>query len=83
MVLVGNKCDLEENREVSKETGTTYAAENDLPFLEASAKSIINVTQSFEEIVRQIEAAGGNEPDSSTPSTESNRARKRTLCTLL
>jgi len=38
-VLVGNKCDLEEEREVTYEKGQTFANELKCPFLEASAKT--------------------------------------------
>merc|ERR1719253_2467128 len=38
MVLVGNKCDLENEREVSVEQGKKLAAEWGCPFMEVSAK---------------------------------------------
>jgi len=53
-VLVGNKCDLEEDREVPFEKGQSFANELGCPFLEASAKTRKNVTEVFEAIVREI-----------------------------
>lgn len=54
MVLVGNKCDLEENRAVTKEEAEAKAADWKIPFKEASAKSRINVDESFFDLVREI-----------------------------
>ena len=45
--LVGNKCDDEVNRQVSKEQGQELAAKLNVPFLEASAKSNENVDSIF------------------------------------
>ena len=47
LILIGNKCDLDEDREVSKEEGAKFAEENNLMFLECSAKSGENVDQAF------------------------------------
>ena len=47
MILVSNKSDLDENREVSFEEAQKFADENDLLFLECSAKSGDNVEQTF------------------------------------
>lgn len=54
MVLVGNKCDLESNREVTKEEGQNLARDLGCPFFETSAKEDINVTEVFQEITRRI-----------------------------
>ena len=54
MILVGNKCDLEENRAVTKEESEAKANEWEIPFKETSAKSRINVDESFFDLVREI-----------------------------
>lgn len=55
MVLVGNKCDLEEERMVSREQGMMLSQEwGDRPFYETSAKYKINVDEVFYDVVRQI-----------------------------
>ena len=46
--LVGNKSDLEEKRKISKEKAENFAKENDLIYLETSAKNNDNVSKLFE-----------------------------------
>lgn len=63
MILVGNKCDLEDERVVGKDQGQNLARSWNSAFLETSAKSKINVNEIFYDLVRQInrrnpEAAG-------------------------
>lgn len=43
MVLVGNKCDLEDERVVGKDQGATLARNFNCAFMETSAKAKINV----------------------------------------
>lgn len=45
MILVGNKCDLEDERVVGKDQGQNLAKSWNCTFLETSAKSKINVTE--------------------------------------
>ena len=45
--LIGNKCDLENQRKVSKEEAEQYAKEKNLCFFEASAKNDENVKKIF------------------------------------
>lgn len=47
MILVGNKTDLNSHRQVSTESGAEWAALNDMPFIETSAKDSVNVTKAF------------------------------------
>jgi len=54
MVLVGNKCDLKEQRLVSRDEGQALAQQFNSVFLEASAKEKINVENVFVELVRKI-----------------------------
>lgn len=64
LVLVGNKSDLQAEREVSKEQGEKLAKEMNAVFLETSAKDNICVNGLFERCVNQIEKALGNMDDS-------------------
>lgn len=43
MVLVGNKCDLEEERVVGKDLGKSLATQFNCAFMETSAKAKTNV----------------------------------------
>jgi len=56
LVLVGNKADLVDKslRQVTEEQAKQLAAEYDLPFMEASAKSGFNVDEAFTLIVKNI-----------------------------
>jgi Ras-related protein Rap-1A/Ras-related protein Rap-1B len=54
MILVGNKCDLEDERIMSKDQGQLLAKQFGCTFMEASAKKKINVENLFFDIVRQI-----------------------------
>eukprot|EP00003_Mantamonas_plastica_P007684 TRINITY_DN16546_c0_g1_i1.p1 TRINITY_DN16546_c0_g1~~TRINITY_DN16546_c0_g1_i1.p1 ORF type:complete len:204 (-),score=77.21 TRINITY_DN16546_c0_g1_i1:62-637(-) len=55
MVLVGNKCDLVSERQVSKSEGEQLAKSFGCKYIEASAKECINVEEAFHECVRTIE----------------------------
>lgn len=54
LVLVGNKCDLEDERKISYEDGKKIAAEFSCPFSETSAKNDIGVDEVFSNLARQI-----------------------------
>jgi GTPase KRas protein len=54
---VGNKCDLEDEREVKKEEGEQLAAQFNCPFFETSAKDHVNVDECFRELVREVRRA--------------------------
>ena len=55
MVLVGNKCDLEDNREVTEEEGREFAEKNGMLFFETSAKTGKNVEELFKQSVKVID----------------------------
>jgi len=63
MVLVGNKCDLEDDRVVKKDTGSALAAQWSCTFLETSARKKINVDEVFYDLVRQINRQMPDKPD--------------------
>jgi len=52
VILVGNKCDRESHRQVSREEGAALARSYNLPFLECSAKNNVNIGNLFETIAR-------------------------------
>eukprot|EP01129_Flabellula_baltica_P015093 TRINITY_DN7466_c0_g1_i1.p1 TRINITY_DN7466_c0_g1~~TRINITY_DN7466_c0_g1_i1.p1 ORF type:complete len:190 (-),score=45.75 TRINITY_DN7466_c0_g1_i1:47-616(-) len=50
-IIVGNKCDLEEERVISSEEAQELAEELGVLFIEASAKEKINVAEVFERVL--------------------------------
>jgi len=55
-ILIGNKCDLVDQKVVDEEAGKALAAEYGLKFMEASAKSNINVEEAFVTLAKDIKA---------------------------
>ena len=51
IMLVGNKCDLEHQREVSTDEAKAYAEKNSMMFIETSAKDGTNVEEAFLNLV--------------------------------
>merc|ERR1712154_643174 len=60
VVIVGNKCDLENQRQVPTKDGQALAAEYKCPFFETSAKTKICNTEPFFECARLIRDADGS-----------------------
>ena len=52
-ILIGNKTDLD-NRVISEEEGRNFASENNLLFIETSAKTGNNVEEAFESVTREV-----------------------------
>lgn len=67
MLLVGNKCDLADRRQVSQEEAMRFAAEQHLAFIETSAWTAENVDRAFlqtaDEILAKIQS-GALDPSS-------------------
>jgi len=73
MVLVGNKADLEDQRQVSSSEGRDLAKSFGIPFFETSALHRTNVDESFFELVREVRRYYR----SHSPSSLSHKQRKR------
>merc|ERR1712137_1356840 len=54
LILVGNKSDLEGQRQVSQTVAKTFAKDNNLTFLETSAKNGTNIEKIFQVLAEQI-----------------------------
>eukprot|EP00768_Dysnectes_brevis_P006449 gnl/Dysnectes_brevis/508_a564_9104.p1 GENE.gnl/Dysnectes_brevis/508_a564_9104~~gnl/Dysnectes_brevis/508_a564_9104.p1 ORF type:complete len:190 (-),score=45.14 gnl/Dysnectes_brevis/508_a564_9104:103-672(-) len=75
LILVGNKCDLEDDREVKNEAGKSLSEEFNCKFLESSAKDNVNIKEIFITLVKAIkEDEAANPPPKPTT--------RRRFCTL-
>ena len=64
IILVGNKCDLENERKITKEQGEEKAKTLNCPFFETSALSKIKIEDIFTEMINNIfEKTGGGKND--------------------
>ena len=64
IILVGNKCDKEDERKISKEKGQEKAKNLKCAFFETSALSGTNIAEIFDELANDIyEKTGGNKND--------------------
>ncbi|XP_054821542.1 ras-related protein RABA6a-like [Prosopis cineraria] len=54
VILVGNKCDLDQSREVEKEEGRGFAETEGLCFMETSALQNVNVEDAFFQMITKI-----------------------------
>uniref|UniRef100_A0A7S4K8E6 small monomeric GTPase n=1 Tax=Paramoeba aestuarina TaxID=180227 RepID=A0A7S4K8E6_9EUKA len=79
MMLVGNKCDLEDKREVSAAEGQEFAKQNGSQFKETSAKTRVNVEESFYDLVRMIRELDPSRQDGGT----TKKPARRGGCNLL
>lgn len=84
-VLVGNKCDLVKDREVSREDGEKLAKEFDVPFVEASAKARINIDEAYAQCIRLVRQAEANGlyDESSENAFSPARKSKKSPCAIL
>ena len=51
-ILIGNKCDLEQEREIQFEEGQAFANRNGMQFVETSAKNNTNINEAFEALAK-------------------------------
>merc|ERR1712168_950603 len=66
-MILGNKCDMNERREVTKERGEELAIEYGIKFMETSAKASINVEEAFYTLARDIKAKMENKLEVQNP----------------
>ena len=55
-MILGNNCDMDDKRQVSKERGEQLAIEHGIKFMEISAKANINIEEAFLTLARDIKA---------------------------
>ena len=83
VILLGNKCDLENERQVQREEGEQIANEKGIKFLETSNKNGININESVKELVDMI-LKKNSDPDENIKSVKLDRKslskRKKKKC---
>ena len=88
MVICGNKCDLDSEREISKTEGEDLTKSFGVPFFECSALSRINIEESFYELVREVRKDRNSESTGTggkkkKGDKKNNGGGMANLCTLL
>nr|XP_020447288.1 ras-related protein Rab-8A-like [Monopterus albus] len=71
-MVLGNKCDINEKRQVSKERGEKLALEYGIKFMETSAKANINVENAFLTLARDIKLKMDTKLDGNMPQGSSH-----------
>ena len=54
MILIGNKCDLKDERNIDKEIILDYCEKNLFNYMEISARNNLNVEKLFKEVAYQL-----------------------------
>lgn len=81
IILVGNKCDLEEYRQVQSSDAQRLAEEWRVKYFETSAKNKTNINRIFEELVYLIEA--NNQTNIQNTSNQNERLKYNHNCCVL
>ncbi|XP_067652993.1 ras-related protein Rab-8B-like isoform X2 [Haliotis asinina] len=68
-MILGNKCDMNDRRQVSKEKGEQLAVEHGIKFMETSAKASNNVEEAFFTLARDIKLKMDRKSDASGQSS--------------
>ena len=83
LILVGNKCDLSNERKVSIEEGENFAKKNNIKFFESSAKEGTNVNELFLELGKLIYQDSKGKEEKKTVklgSTTQSKKEKKKCC---
>ena len=54
MILVGNKCDLKDERRIFESEAKKLAAENKMNYYDVSAKENLNIDEVFQDLMEQV-----------------------------
>uniref|UniRef100_A0A8C0IYJ1 RAS related 2 n=1 Tax=Chelonoidis abingdonii TaxID=106734 RepID=A0A8C0IYJ1_CHEAB len=82
MILVGNKADLDHQRQVTQEEGQQLARQLKVTYMEASAKMRLNVDQAFHELVRVIRKFQEQECPPSPEPTRKEKDKRGCHCVI-
>lgn len=84
-LLIGNKCDMDKERDVSKAEGQALADKYGMGFVETSAKSGLGVNEAFDTIAKSVvsrlmKSGGYNEPSAGTVKVTKKSGNKKSCC---
>lgn len=80
-MLLGNKCDMEEKRMISKERGEQISREHGIKFYETSAKNNINIEKAFITLATDIlNKTPSKEAESTNPFPQQQRPQSKGCC---
>ena len=83
IILVGNKCDLNDNRKISYENAESFAKENNMFYIETSAKNNVNVNKLFDIIADKIALINKDEDNCNIDINKDNNYNYNCGCFLL
>jgi len=81
-ILVANKIDLADKRQVSEEEGQNLAKEWDVPYLETSAKTKENVVEAFHQLMHIIQSRKTDDSKTDKKKDKKDKKKKR-KCVIL
>jgi Ras-related protein Ral-A len=85
LILVGNKSDLQESREISQAEAESTASSWGVPYVETSAKTKLNVDKIYYDLMTMIqqrkETMAGQAPGQ--PAKKGGKRKKKSKCTIL
>lgn len=82
LILVGNKADLSDRREVSEDEAHGVASSWGVPYIETSAKTKLNVDKIFYDLLDKIQQRKNVQGQSSSQSQKKKKSKK-SKCVLL
>ncbi|KAH0786928.1 ras-related protein Rab-13 [Histomonas meleagridis] len=82
LILVGNKCDMEEKRQVFPDEGRELAKNLKMEFIETSAKTAYNIEEAFKVIAKQLiaESASQTQPSNTRHIDLKATSKKKNKC---
>jgi len=83
MVIIGNKCDLDSYRQVSKEEIKKRCLVWNVPFLESSAKARINIEEAFIECIRAVRKFKSRTANMTSSNATEQKPVKKMCCNVL
>jgi GTPase KRas protein len=78
-ILVGNKCDLTHQREVSREEGSALAEKYGCRFMETSARTAENVDTLFINLIRLLRLSRGMEQGTTVPLMQEKKQKSKSV----